>query len=433
MQLGSRPLFPFLIAVVVAGCGGNGGGGSAGGAGGSSATQTGGAGGTGARGGATGGGGSSAGGGAGTGAPSAGSGGATSGSGGAAGGSGGSGAATGGAGGATGGAGGATGGASGTDGPPAAGMLKIDKFFDIPGASAGAPHDPAVDGKGIGWFTDQGGSRIGFWDPATGMNRVWQTPTMPCTTHGLTEDADDNIWYTGQGCDKIGKLDRATGNIREYPAGGAGPHTPVVLDGIVWYTLQSGNKLGRLDPRAAAGMEVQTFDIGPGPYGIWVSPRDKKLWVALFGTNQIVEVDPANPGAPKRVNLPNGASRPRRIAVDRNGVVYYTDYPRGYLGRYDPTNTEAPENQRFKEWLSPKGAGPGPYGITVGPEGDDRIYYYQGMNSIAVFNPRTEKFDQVVDVGAPVDAVRNIETDPVRRRIWLGLAGAKRLAYIQLP
>jgi virginiamycin B lyase len=309
-------------------------------------------------------------------------------------------------------------------------MLTLSMPFTIPGASAGAPHDPAVDSKGVSWFTDQGGSRIGFWDPATGDNMVWPTPTQPCRTHGLVPDDKDNIWYTGQGCNKIGKLDRATGMITEYTVpGGGGPHTPIFHKGAIWFTIQGGDRFGRVDPVSG---EVKTWAIGPGPYGMWAAP-DGSIWVALFGTNRLAQINPENPDMPPRqVTLPNGGSRPRRIAVDKNGHVYYTDYPRGILGRFD-SNAETPDNARFKEWLSPKGMGPGPYGITVGPPGDDRIYYYQGNSSIAVFNPKTEKFDQVVPLGVQVDAVRHMQTDNVRRRVWLGLAGARRMAYIQVP
>jgi streptogramin lyase len=411
-----------MVVLSVAGCGG-GGGGSSGGTGGTagSPAQKGGSG------------------------PPAGTGGSLAGSGGVSGGTGGSTPGTGGAAPGTGGStgsGGVSGGAGGSgpppdggaDTPPAAGMLKIDKIFEIPGASAGAPHDPAVDSKGVAWWTDQNGSRIGFWDPATDMSMVWPTPTQPCNTHGLVPDSKDNIWYTGQGCNKLGYLDRATNMITEYPAGGSAPHTPVIVDGIVWYTLQGSAQIGRLDPQAPAGMQVRTFNVGPGPYGIWVAPN-KHLWVALHATNQIVDVDPANPEAMTRITLPNAGSRPRRIAVDRKGHVYYTDDGRqtGFLGRYDPTNPALPMAQRFSEWPTPGGAGP--YAITVGPAGDDRLFYgFTRRATIAVFDPKNPMTPQAeVQIPVQVAANRHMATDETRRRIWLGLSGARRVAYIQLP
>ncbi len=79
------------------------------------------------------------------------------------------------------------------------------------------------------------------------------------------------------------------------------------------------------------------------------------------------------------VMVPNGGN-PRRIAVDSKGHVYYTDYPRGYLGRFDPAANQ------FEEFLSPKGPGSRPLRHHRRAP-DDRIYYFQGQNSIAVFNP----------------------------------------------
>jgi virginiamycin B lyase len=315
--------------------------------------------------------------------------------------------------------------------PPGAGAaLKVDMVFQIPAGSGGSPHDPAVDSKGVSWWTDQNASRIGFWDPATNATMSFATPTPNCGVHGLTPDDKDNIWYTGQACGRIGRVDAATKQLTDFVVpGGGGPHTPVFLDGIIWFTIQSGGRLGRLDTRTPS--EVQTFPIGPGPYGIWIAPN-RKLWVALFSTNQIVEVDPANPGEPNRIMLPNAGSRPRRIAVDKNGHVYYTDAARGYLGRYDPS-PETAQADRFREWRTPMGAAP--YAITVGPEGDNRIFYgFNGRNIIAVFDPANPMQEQaVIQIPVQVTANRHMTTDNVRRRIWLGLSGAARMAYIQLP
>src|SRR5579863_4214711 len=56
--------------------------------------------------------------------------------------------------------------------------------------------------------------------------------------------------------------------------------------------------------------------------------------------------------------LPNEATRPRRIAITPDDVIYYSDYSRGYLGRFDP------KTGQVTEWPSPGGAQSRPYGIT---------------------------------------------------------------------
>jgi virginiamycin B lyase len=206
------------------------------------------------------------------------------------------------------------------------------------------------------------------------------------------------------------------------------PHTLVFHKGAIWFTVQNGNSYGRLDP--ATGMsQVWSAGAGSGPYGIWPAP-DGTLWMALFGGGsngrKIAQINPENPAMLRALTVPNGGN-PRRIAVDKKGHVYYTDYPRGYLGRFDPAAN------KFEEFLSPKGPGSGPYGITVGP--DDRIYYFQGMNSIAVFNPAAPTEWEVVRIQTSGVTVRNMTTDFVRRRVWLGLNGPNpgKIAYIQVP
>ena len=69
------------------------------------------------------------------------------------------------------------------------------------------------------------------------------------------------------------------------------------------------------------------------PYGLKMDSEDRP-WATLFGTNQLVMVDPGT-FEPTYYELPDGA-RPRRLVIDSRDVVWYVDYARGYLGRLDP-------------------------------------------------------------------------------------------------
>ena len=51
--------------------------------------------------------------------------------------------------------------------------------------------------------------------------------------------------------------------------------------------------------------------------------------------------------------LPEGA-RPRRLAIGRDDIIFYTDHERGYIGMLDP------KTGKVREWLSPGEAAPGP-------------------------------------------------------------------------
>src|SRR6267154_2642310 len=87
--------------------------------------------------------------------------------------------------------------------------------YQLPRAGA-FPHDPAVGGDGIVWYTDQQNSFIGRLDPATGKITDYPTPTPASGPHGIVVAPDGSVWYTAQRIGKLGRLDPKTGHIEEY-------------------------------------------------------------------------------------------------------------------------------------------------------------------------------------------------------------------------
>ena len=88
----------------------------------------------------------------------------------------------------------------------------------------------------------------------------------------------------------------------------------------------------------------------------------------------------------KEYKLPHEESRPRRVAIDPNDIIWYSDYSRGYLGRLDLTTGDV------KEWPSPGGPKSQPYGI-VSLKG--AVWYSESAtkpNTLVRFDPKTEKF-----------------------------------------
>src|SRR5258708_19423236 len=74
---------------------------------------------------------------------------------------------------------------------------------------------------------------------------------------------------------------------------------------------------------------------------------------------------------------------PRRVVVDAQGIVWFTDNVQGHLGRLDP------KTGAVRLFPSPGGAGSGPYGIAIAPDG--RIWYDEGNNNqIVTFDPQTQ-------------------------------------------
>jgi virginiamycin B lyase len=307
--------------------------------------------------------------------------------------------------------------------------LQIVEFAipeDLPGCGPPYPHDPAVDeATGLIYYAGSNESCIGEFNPETGQFQAWATATPNSYPHGLVV-SDGRVYFTGIDENLIGSVDPSTGEAVDYPVAAGGPHTPVLHDGALWFTAQRGGQFGRLDLATGEAQVIPLSSPNVGPYGIWPAP-DGSLWVALFGTNRLARIDTAAmPPSAEEVVLPQADSRPRRIAVDAQGKVWFTDFPRRVLGLLDPS---LPEGEQVKEFPTPGGGRP--YGIAVGPDG--RVWYNdQDAAEIVGFDQTTEsvvaRLELELDNPGPV---RNIAVDQTRRRLWLAISNVGRLAMIQ--
>jgi virginiamycin B lyase len=107
--------------------------------------------------------------------------------------------------------------------------------------------------------------------------------------------------------------------------------------------------------------------------------------VVQFGVNKVARVDTKTLEI-KEYTLPEAASRPRRIAITGDDMVWYADYSRGYLGKLDPSTG------KVTEYPSPSGPKSAPYGISAI---NNVIWYSESEtepNTIVRFDPKTEKF-----------------------------------------
>lgn len=123
-----------------------------------------------------------------------------------------------------------------------------------------------------------------------------------------------------------------------------------------------------------------------------------------MGANKIGRIDPATL-AITEYPLPEG-TRPRRIAVTPDDLVWYTDYARGYLGRLDP------QNGQLTEWPSPAGKKSAPYGMAATADG--QVWYSETgaePNTIVRFDPPTRQFS-TWPIPSGVGKVRHMVATP---------------------
>jgi len=122
--------------------------------------------------------------------------------------------------------------------------------------------------------------------------------------------------------------------------------------------------------------------------------------------------------------LPNADTRPRRVAIDSHDVIWYSDYSRGFLCRFDPATGKA------TEWASPGGPKSQPYGITTL---NDVIWYSESAvrpNTLVRFDPKTEKF-QTWAIPSGGGVVRNMMITRDGNLV-MACSGVNRVALVEI-
>lgn len=287
------------------------------------------------------------------------------------------------------------------------------------------PHDPAVGADGALWFTEQMTNKIGRLDPKSGAFKEYALKVEDSGPHGLVADREGNIWFTGNFKGYIGKLDPRTGAVTEYKIPdrkGEDPHTAVFdSHGTLWFTFQVANMVGRLDPRTGKIdlKKVPTAD--SHPYGIAINSKGIPIFCE-FATNKMAKIDPQTMEITEYM-LPEGA-RPRRMAIDSNDRVYFTDFSEGHLGRLDMTSGAV------KMWPSPGGAKSAPYGIAI--TGDGMVWYSESgvkPNTIIQFDPKTEAFARA-NIPSGGGTVRNMAAT-ADGRVYIACSGVDKVGVVE--
>ena len=126
----------------------------------------------------------------------------------------------------------------------------------------------------------------------------------------------------------------------------------------------------------------------------------------------------------REYTLPDPAARPRRLAITPDEAVWYTDYPRGYLGRFDPATGQV------REWLSPGGSRSLPYGIAT--VGGILWYSESGVrpNTLVRFDPQTEAF-QTWAIPSGGGIVRHMMATS-NGNLVLACSGVNRVALVEI-
>ena len=291
------------------------------------------------------------------------------------------------------------------------------------------PRDPYVDKQGRVWFVGQGGNYVAYLNPADGQFKRYEIDagTHP---HNLVVASDGMVWYTGNRNGRICKLDPATGKITTYmmpdPAV-RDPHT-LIFDksGDIWFTAQSANYVGHLATKTGKIQLMKSPTENSRPYGIVVDPKNRP-WFVEFGANKLAMIDRASMKIVEHV-LPDSKTRPRRLEVTSDGMIWYGDYTRGILGRFNP------DTKAVKEWPMPSAGVSLPYAMAT--DDKDRVWLVESgvqPNRLVGFDPKTENFFSVTPIEkSGAGSVRHMVFHKPTRTIWFG-TDANTIGRAKIP
>jgi virginiamycin B lyase len=324
--------------------------------------------------------------------------------------------------------------------PPQLPSLSVLREFVIPWPDA-FPSDIAVDSTGRVWFTDRLTHVIGMFDPATEEFRRYPTPTVHSAPYGLIAAPDGTLWFCESRLGRLGSIDPATGRITEHAIPGAtgGPHLLAWREGEIWFSMREGRGFGRFDPHSGESTLYRLEQ--ERPYSVTVTAE--AVWLSSYGAFRLLQVDPETgavrvhdlstltpmpPGVsdgepvPERErNMRVWRGEVRRILSEPDGAIWFTDFARGRIMRYDPAASGLTAFESLERQSEP-------YGLARSRAG--HVWYSErGAGRITLLDPARDERARTSVSGAPTHA-RHIVLDEVRGRAWFPLSDAGRIGLI---
>jgi virginiamycin B lyase len=273
----------------------------------------------------------------------------------------------------------------------------------------GRSRDPYVAPDGKVFFAGQQGNYVGSVNPATGEVKYYEIEEST-NPHTVIVDDSGFVWYAGNRNGRIGKLNPANGEFKTFPTGEArDPHT-MHFDGKgnIWFSSQGSSRIGRLNMTTGKVELINPLgEQRANPYGLDLDSQGR-VFVSLFATNKIAMV---TPDMNFKIFDTAEGGQVRRNAVTPDGMVWYVDYRRGFVGRLDPNTGQT------KEWASPGGSQSRPYAITADDQGRLWVSETGPEKKLVAFDPKTEKFFANIEVS---HNIRHMMFDPKTGTMWFG-------------
>ena len=301
--------------------------------------------------------------------------------------------------------------------------------YELPGKNR-MPWSAVPDKDGNFWMPYYGtANRIGKLDPKSGVVQEFRVPnTDTAAIHSAVPAADGSVWLTEQGGNRLGRWDPATKTISEFKdsyikgkegvtAGGQKHTVRVDAQGRVWST---GTPLAVFDPKTKTYTHI---DEVPRVYGLALD-KDGNCWFAENIPNgQIGKVD-AKTLKVQKWAPPTKDGRPRRINIGPDGMVWFAEFNAGNLGRFDP------KTETFKEFPLP-GPGPEATPYALGVDKNGTVWYSsEHLDVVGNLDPKTGR---VIEYPFPQseNTMREFFSD-AQGRMWFGSPANNKVGYFYL-
>lgn len=222
----------------------------------------------------------------------------------------------------------------------------------VPLGSGSRPHGVIVGGDGAAWVTDGGLNAIVRVDGASREVRRFPLPANRPNANLNTAAFDGRgvLWFTGQG-GIYGRLDPGTGDMAVFDAPrGRGPYgISATPSGEVYYASLAGNHIARIDAGTGAATVIEPPTTGQGARRVWSDSRGL-IWVSEYNVGQLGRYSPST-GQWREWALPGDDPRTYAVYVDDRDVVWASDFGSDSIVRFDPAT------ERFTTVDLPAGAG----------------------------------------------------------------------------
>jgi virginiamycin B lyase len=316
--------------------------------------------------------------------------------------------------------------------------------YQLTGEPKDRPGSSKQDKDGNMWMEMGGG--LSKLNPETGELHTWRLPdaTRPFI-HEILPTSDGYVWLTIEKQNALARFDTRMEKFEVYRQPYDGPPPAEMEPNAPWPNLRHTQGGQTSDPRRhtavvdlqgniwSSGRPLSKFDVEtkkytffpevPDTYGIAVD-KEGNVWFAEFNSRDhrsIGKVDVKTNKVTKWMP-PNSETRPRRLKIDSQGMIWFGDYFGGNLTRFDP------KTQQFKEFKLP-GPMPTPYGIGV-DHNDDLWYASMYTDVIGKLDPKTGK---VIEYPTPYGerGTRDMFED-AQGRIWYGAQPYGKVGYVHL-